>query len=102
MVLKGRTPNKDEKLWMDRIVNLGCIVCLHTFGVGSPAEVHHIDGKTKPGCHFLTIPLCFSHHREGVDTAMFTSRHPYKARFYERYGTELELLDLTKKYLEEL
>jgi hypothetical protein len=39
----------------------------------------------------LTIPLCFNHHREGSDCSQYTSRHPHKSRFEERYGTELQL-----------
>lgn len=101
MVLKGRAPNKAEKEWMDSISQLGCVVCLHFFGAGSPAEVHHINGKTKAGCHFQTIPLCFKHHREGIDNDLYTSRHPFKAKFINRYGTEESLLELTKKYLGE-
>ena len=38
MVLKGRTPTKAEKEWMDSIIDLGCIVCLHIHGVGSPGR----------------------------------------------------------------
>ena len=99
MVLKGRTPTKAEKEWMDSIIDLGCIVCLHIHGVGSPAEVHHINGKTKAGCHFETIGLCYRHHRQGADISEYTSRHPYKYKFVERYGTEDQLLTLTKEYI---
>lgn len=49
MVLKGKAPNKEEKAWMDAIATMGCIVCWDQFDTFSPAEVHHIDGKTKPG-----------------------------------------------------
>ena len=58
--MKGRQPNKQEKLWMDSISQVGCIVCKLLYDAYTPAEIHHIDGKTKkasedyPGCHLLT------------------------------------------------
>lgn len=97
--MKGRTPNKEEKLWMDSISTLGCIVCRVYFDCDSPAEVHHIDGKTKAGAHMNTIPLCYRHHREGVNNDMYVSRHPYKTEFVKRYGTEEELLQKVKDLL---
>jgi Recombination enhancement, RecA-dependent nuclease len=90
--MKGRTANKAEKLWMNRIVDLGCIVCQNEFNVFSPASVHHLDGKTKEGSHLLTIPLCFNHHQSGFNDENCVSRHPHKSSFEKRYGTEQELL----------
>lgn len=84
---------------MDSISTLGCIVCRVHFDCDSPAEVHHIDGKTKAGAHMNTIPLCYRHHREGVNNDMYVSRHPYKTEFVKRYGTEEELLQKVKDLL---
>ena len=103
--MKGRQPNKQEKLWMDSISQVGCIVCKLLYDAYTPAEIHHIDGKTKkasedyPGCHMLTIPLCYEHHREGSNNEMYVSRHPFKAEFVKRYGTEMYLLEKTKELL---
>jgi len=84
---------------MDSICQLGCIVCRLHLDCETPAEVHHIDGKTKPEAHLKTIPLCFHHHREGVNNDTYVSRHPYKAEFVKRYGTEEELLQRVKEVL---
>lgn len=84
---------------MSSISQLGCIVCKLYYDCDSPAEVHHIDGKTKPDAHLKTIPLCFRHHREGVNNDMYVSRHPYKNEFVSRYGTELSLLEKLKELL---
>ncbi len=46
-----------------------------------------------------TIPLCYRHHREGVNNDMYVSRHPYKTEFVKRYGTEEELLQKVKDLL---
>lgn len=98
MALKGRKPTNEEAAYMDAVSKLGCIVCLLD-GINTPCEIHHTDGKTKPGAHFKTIGLCFLHHRDGNDCKEYTSRHPYKARFEERYDTEENLLDWTHRLL---
>ena len=82
---------------MDSISQVGCIVCKLLYDAYTPAEIHHIDGKTKPGCHLLTIPLCYEHHREGANNDLYVSRHPFKAEFEKRYGTEMELLEKLKE-----
>ena len=94
--MKSHTPTKEEKEWMDLITQIGCIVCLVHWDVQTPAEVHHIDGKTKTGSHLKTIPLCYAHHRSGEDGFAWVSRHPHKAKFEERYGTDEELLEYTR------
>jgi len=90
--VKGRTPTQEEKKWMDDVRELGCIVCRKYRDVLVPAEIHHVEGKTKPGSHFHVLPLCFWHHREGSSSDLYVSRHPYKSQFEAAYGTEKELL----------
>ena len=97
--MKGRSPNKQEKIWMNSLTQLGCIVCRIHYQCETPAEVHHIDGKTKPEAHLKTIPLCFRHHREGVKNELYVSRHPFKHEFEERYGTEENLLQKVKELI---
>ena len=99
-MLEGRTPTSEEKKWLDEISDLGCVVCRVFESTYSPASPHHIEGKVKPGAHKITIPLCFLHHQEGSDNDQYTSRHPYKARFEERYATEEELLEMTRQLVE--
>jgi|TARA_R100000963_G_C4550962_1_gene43935 hypothetical protein len=90
MALKGRSPSGKEIEHMDRVSRLGCIVCRNE-GFFNPAEIHHVDGKTKKNCHFKVLPLCYEHHRKGSDKEPI-SRHPYKKRFEKAYGTEESLL----------
>ena len=97
--MKSRNPTRAERDWMDAITNHGCVVCQREFGIFTDAEIHHIDGKTKPGAHLKTIPLCYRHHREGEDCNGYTSRHPYKKRFEGRYGREEELLEALQREL---
>ena len=97
--MKSHWATKEEQEWMDAIVQLGCIVCRLYMGVKSPAEVHHINGKTKVGGHLETIPLCPAHHRLGHSNDRYVSRHPYKAQFIERYGTEEFLHEQTSSLI---
>ena len=92
---------KSESTRLDRITALGCIVC-RLEGLGrTPAEVHHlVNGRKRKG-HSETIPLCPLHHRGGNDNAQYTSRHPYKRRFEQRYGSEQYLLEETNRLLDE-
>lgn len=89
--MKGRTPTAEEKAWMNAIADMGCVICSNEWEIFTPAEIHHIDGKTKPGAHLYSIPLCYKHHREGSDNSTYTSRHPHKFRFEQRYGSEANL-----------
>ena len=97
--MKGRTPTSEERKHMQSTASLGCIVCYLFHDTHSPAEVHHLNGKTKPGAHKETIGLCYEHHRSGANTDRFVSRHPWKKAFEERYGTETELLEIVNNMI---
>lgn len=99
--MKGRTPRKHEKQHMDKVQQLGCIVCRKYRNIYTPAEIHHTGGKTAKNAHLYVLPLCFRHHREGGNNELFVSRHPFKAEFQKRYGTEKQLLDYVKLLLSE-
>lgn len=94
--MNGRTPTKDEKVWMNAIANLGCIVCRLHLSVFTPPEIHHIDGSRKIGSHFKTIPLCARHHRIGSthSNPLWISLHGNGRKVFAReYDTELVLLE---------
>ncbi len=95
--MKGRPPTKEESIWMGDVCELGCIVCWLHYGIlTTQVSPHHIDGKTKPGAHFKTIPLCSAHHQL-ADThkpKRWISRHgDGKRAFEDAYGTEEFLLE---------
>ena len=86
-----------------KLIELGCIVCVNEFSCYTPPAIHHIDGKTKPGCHDLTIPLCVSHHqyKSNDSMPMWVSRHgDGRAAFEAAYGTEQELLEQVNGLIE--
>ena len=90
--------NKADKERYQKLSDLGCIVCLLEKGVYSPPEIHHPFGRTKGG-NQKTYPLCFFHHNSRVDCDAYTSRHPWKTKFEERYGTEESLLVETNRLI---
>lgn len=91
---------RDEKAYQDRVRDLGCIACHVSLGVRSDCDIHHIlIGGRKAGEKHV-LGLCPPHHRSGQRNEMYVSRHPYKAEFERRYGTERELLERVRAMVE--
>lgn len=76
---------------MDAVASIGCIICLLYLYTESPAEIHHTEGKTKEGCHFLILPLCPPHHRH-PGNGKYVSRADGKKAFEEAYMPEQDLI----------
>lgn len=95
-----RAPTKAERAWMDAIVEHGCICCVLDGHAPRPTAVHHIlRGGQRIG-HLHTIPLCDPGHHQGGQPLGLESRHPNKARFEARYGTEDQLLAMMRARLQ--
>lgn len=91
--MKGRAPTAMEAWFMDRMGTLPCICCLKDGWENREISLHHIDGRTKPGAHFLVIPLCSQHHQQDdSDPRGRVSVHGRKATFQARYGMQMDLL----------
>ncbi|MFK3741413.1 Ref family recombination enhancement nuclease [Massilia sp. TN1-12] len=91
--MKGRPPTAEEARFMDRMGSLPCIACLKDGWTNEVISLHHLDGRTKPGAHFLVLPLCAEHHQQDdSDPRGRISVHGRKATFEARYGTQRELL----------
>ena len=55
---------KDEKIALNQIAELGCIICATHFGVeGTPAELHHVRRYGAKRATSPILPLCPEHHR---------------------------------------
>ncbi|NDD13008.1 MAG: hypothetical protein EB072_10265 [Betaproteobacteria bacterium] len=57
---------KADKSHMNRIAEIGCILCAHLGTPGTPAEIHHPRsgvGMGRKAGHSEAIPLCPEHHR---------------------------------------
>lgn len=92
---------KSQKAFQDRVRALGCIVC-HGQGVDSPCDLHHLLRGSRRIGEDSVIGLCPMHHRSGLNTEEFVSRHPWRREFEARYGTEDELLQKTRELCGEL
>ncbi len=92
-----KQPNKDEKAHLDAVARLGCLICR------APAEVHHVTtgaGMGQRASHYDTIPLCPRHHKATVG-GLGEAIHAGKRTWEQRHGTELELLERTRKILDD-
>lgn len=100
---KGRTPTADEKHVMDTLGRLPCIACLMNGQRTEQISLHHMDGRTKPGAHFLILPLCVYHHQQAAPLEVRIA-YPWlvpvhaagnvggRKEFEDRNGTQEELL----------
>ena len=55
---------KDEKKRLNKIAELGCILCSEILGIeGSEAELHHVRRFGAKRATSPILPLCPEHHR---------------------------------------
>jgi hypothetical protein len=84
--MKQRT--KAERAHHDAVAALGCMVC------GGPAEIHHLKHHPITGehltrrDHWLVIPLCPMHHRQGDWGVAF---HAGSTHWQAIYGLEVNM-----------
>lgn len=99
---KQRAVAPAEKLMWDRLATeIGCVACLKDGRFNPHVSIHHVDGRTKPDCHKLVLPLCAPHHQQDdTDPAGRVAVHPNKTRFERLYGTQVELMALCAQLLE--
>ncbi len=86
--MKGRKASALEERYMNRITELGCIVCRNNGFNDTPAAIHHISGKTKEGAHFNVLPLCGIHHQTG---GYGVAIHQGRVEWEKINGTQQEL-----------
>ena len=87
-----RSKTKKEKEHMDRVANLGCLICRKEGNPFSPAELHHIrdvriTGPGQRAKHTEVIPLCVAHHRIGKESFHYNSK-----AFTKKWGSQKDLL----------
>ena len=100
--MKGRTRTAAEKHLHDRLANeVGCIACRADGNRNMLVSIHHIDGRTKPGAHSRVLPLCAGHHQDGTGAPGLIAVHPWKRRFEDKYGRQLDLLEDCMEILSE-
>lgn len=92
----GRSKNNaEEQFHNDLCEVVGCIACRIDGRDNYVCSIHHMKGRTKPGCQKFVLPLCADHHQSGTGAIKITiARHPDKKRFEAAYGPEIELLQM--------
>jgi L-alanine-DL-glutamate epimerase-like enolase superfamily enzyme len=99
---RQRAVSAVEAAYWDRLAReIGCIACrVAGLATSDYVSIHHIDGRTKPGCHMNVLPLCAGHHQQGTgNDQSLVAVHPNKARFEALYGTQEELRALCNEKL---
>lgn len=92
---------QEKAIWDRLATEIGCVACMKDGHFNGHVSIHHVDGRTKPGCHSLVLPLCGPHHQQDdTDPAHRVAVHPNKARFEARYGSQGELVALCSELLE--
>lgn len=112
----GRTKHKTraDRERFDKLQEIGCIVSLAYFNRrGVPGDIHHLltGGRRYPDQHQMTICLEPWYHR-GIPPSGFTESQARarlgptlcheKRQFVERFGTELDLLEMTNSCIERM
>jgi hypothetical protein len=93
-----KSSTAEEKRHMQRVADLGCILCSHVLGYNdTPAQVHHVRVNHGWGrsSHMMTIPLCVEHHtgKTGVHSMG-------RNEFSDMYGySELDFLEIVMRKL---
>lgn len=88
--MRGKAPSKAEKGYHDRLASVvGCIACRKDGRLNHHVSIHHIEGRTRPGCHMRVLPLCGPHHQPLVPGV--ESVHGNKGRFEAKYGKQADL-----------
>jgi len=89
--MSKKPATKAERLHMERVAALGCIVD----GCCAPATIHHprfAAGMAQRSPHMLCIPLCKYHHQDG---GYGQAIHAGQQAFEQNHGTEADLLAKT-------
>jgi len=101
--LKGRTPTAEERSIANALGALPCIACYMHGVISEEVSLHHISGRTAPGCHKKQLPLCRWHHQHAAP-AEVRAKYPWlvpvhadgvvggKKEFTLRNKSEMELL----------
>ena len=60
---------KNEKKRLNKIAELGCILCSKVYGFeGTPSELHHVRRYGAVWFASPVLALCPEHHRDGNDS----------------------------------
>lgn len=104
-------PTKSQVERFHLIYQIGCLACWIEIQRYSAPHVHHVLSGGKRIGHDATIGLCPWHHDSVTNLRPTTAAieigpplggtHAHKKAFETRYGTELELLELQNRLVDQ-
>ena len=85
---------KNEKIALNKIAELGCILCSEVLGIeGTPAELHHVRRYGAKRATSPVLPLCPIHHRLGHDSVHFLGVRNFENKWSITCTQLLEAVD---------
>lgn len=63
---KRSPPTTEERRIANALGALPCIACYMPGVISNEVSLHHIAGRTAPGCHKKQLPLCRWHHQHAA------------------------------------
>jgi hypothetical protein len=101
---------KKNRQFLALALDIGCIACWLDGRPDTPSDLHHPTGASRKRLgDRIVVPLCAWHHRaikpveslsyEETERVMGPSLARGSKAFYERYGTEQELLRHTENLM---
>lgn len=94
---KKRPKTAEQERWMDRVAQLGCIICDNNLVV-----LHHITtlrlGYGRKSSNFAVLPLCFNCHDADIKEQ---SLHEDISGWENRNGTQIDCLRKVYNWLGE-
>ncbi len=93
-------PTASQRRRFDKIASLGCLPCQLDGIHGTPATVSHCHDHGNRD-HSRAYPACPQHHLATFAVPGIPNRHATPEEFRERYGSDQELHELTRRLLGE-
>lgn len=95
MKTSQRSVTKADKILWDLMATIiGCIACRKDGNFNPEVSIHHVHGRTAPGCHKKVLPLCGPHHQQDdTDKMGRIAVHPWKSQWEAKYGNQDDLIE---------
>ena len=100
--MKGRNPDAGESKWHDKVATYGCYCCRKMGLHNTYILLHHCDGRTKPGAHYLVIPLCSDHHDRYVKTGFHYNPGAWRKIWGRENAIIIELFEFFEEPIPEV
>ena len=85
---------KNEAKSLNKIAELGCILCSEVLGFeGTPAELHHVRRHGDVRIASRVLSLCPEHHRNGNDSIHRLGVKGFERKYQTSYEELLEQVD---------